>query len=405
MIAACTIVSPNYLPFARTLARSYLDHHPGQLFYVLLVADLHEKTTIAEEPFVLHLMDEILPLVDIERLAMQYDILELNTNVKPTYLTYLVKHYSLEALLYLDPDIYVYSPLAPIFTLLQMANIVLTPHLTSPLPDDRHSPCERDLLYNGTYNLGFIALRHTPETMRMLAWWEARCLGEGFSEGRSGLFVDQKWINLVPGIFADVAICRDLGCNMAYWNLNERYLTQGDSLPLVNGKTRLCFFHFSGIGIDDPAMLSKNTDRFTLATRPDLLTLFADYKKAIIGNRRTMPDGIPYGFETFSDGTAITRLQRRIFSAHCRDFVPGNPFDSRGRFHNFARRHRLLVGHRKPAKSTWREFNPDDRRVRWVNRLLLVSLRILGAERYELLMRYLSFITILRNQAVFLRDP
>jgi hypothetical protein len=35
----------------------------------------------------------------------------------------------------------------------------------------------------------------------------------------------------------------------------------------------------------------------------------------------------------------------------------------------------------------------------------LILLRLLGAARYELLMRYLSFITILRNQAIFIRDP
>ena len=35
---ACTIVSPNYLPYARTLVSSYLQHHPGDKFFVLVVA-------------------------------------------------------------------------------------------------------------------------------------------------------------------------------------------------------------------------------------------------------------------------------------------------------------------------------------------------------------------------------
>ena len=57
-----------------------------------------------------------------------------------------------------------------------------------------------------------------------------------------------------------------------------------------------------------------------------------------------------------------------------------------------------------PAKSTWREFNPNDRRVRALHTLLKSALRVLGPNRYELLMRYLGHITVLRNQAVFLRD-
>ena len=80
------------------------------------------------------------------------------------------------------------------------------------------APTEQDLLYNGTFNLGFIAVRRCAEGARLLDWWEERCLGLGFSEGRSGLFVDQKWINLAPGLFEGVAIERHAGCNMAYWN-------------------------------------------------------------------------------------------------------------------------------------------------------------------------------------------
>ena len=36
-LAACTIVSKNYLPFARVLARSFRAQHPEAPFFVLLV--------------------------------------------------------------------------------------------------------------------------------------------------------------------------------------------------------------------------------------------------------------------------------------------------------------------------------------------------------------------------------
>jgi hypothetical protein len=403
MMGACTIVSPNYLPFARTLARSYLRHHPGHAFFVLVVADVHAKELFCDEPFKTVLMDE-LPLASVNCLAMRYDILELNTNVKPTFMKYLLAKFELEALIYLDPDIYVYSPLIPIMGMLPAFNVVLTPHLTSPLPDDGRSPCERDLLYNGTYNLGFIAVTSSHESIRMLDWWESRCLHEAFSEGRSGLFVDQKWINLVPGIFEGVAICRDLGCNVAYWNLNERILSGSGDDYLVSGTAPLRFFHFSGTDLDDPTMLSKNTDRFSLENRPDLVSLFSEYKTEVVQSRVAAKDSLPYGFDVFSDGSAVTRLQRRIFAAQELEFGEGNPFDARGRFYDFLGRHRLLVGKVQSARPGWREFNPHDRRVRLVNRLLLIVLRLLGPIRYELLMRYLSFISILRNQAVFIRD-
>jgi hypothetical protein len=404
MIGACTIVSPNYLPFARTLAQSYLRHHPGHVFFVLIVADVHEKDFFHDEPFKTVLMDE-LPLLNIKCLAMKYDILELNTNVKPSFMKYLLVQFELKAVVYLDPDIYVYDSLDPILEMLQSFSVVLTPHLTSPLPDDGCSPCERDLLYNGTYNLGFIAIRASDESVRMLDWWESRCLREAFSEGRSGLFVDQKWINLVPGLFEGIGICRDLGCNMAYWNLSERRLSSSGNRYLVNGTAPLRFFHFSGIDVDDDsAILSKNTDRFSLENRPDLVPLFSNFRAEIIRNCVEAKDSIPYGFDAFSDGSAVTRLQRRIFAVHESEFGDADPFDAGSRFYDFLRRHRLLAGKLRAARPSWREFNPDDRRVRVINRLLLISLRLLGPTRYELLMRYLSFISILRNQAAFIRD-
>ncbi len=237
MIAACTVISPNYLPFARTLAASYLRHHPGHWFFVLLVADMPDVSLFLGERFEAVALAEI-GLADLRGEAMKYDILELNTNVKPAFLRYLFQTYGLEQLVYLDPDICVYSPLEPVFAALQAgANAVLTPHLTTPL-DDAFEPSEQDHLYNGTYNLGFAAFRKTQETDRLLRWWSERCLSLGFSEGRTGLFVDQKWMNLAPGMFEGVTILRDAGCNMAYWNLHERVLQATEAGLMVGARRR-----------------------------------------------------------------------------------------------------------------------------------------------------------------------
>ena len=279
--------------------------------------------------------------------------------------------------------------------------------MTTPVADTR-SPSEQDILYNGTYNLGFIALRRSAESMRLLAWWEERCLELGFSEGRTGLFVDQKWIDLAPGLFADIAILRDAGLNMAYWNLHERNLLGAQPpyrvLSPVSGEVPLRFFHYSGIVLSDPASLSRNTDRYTLADRPDLHPLFTAYSMTVNSNRNPSTDTLLYGLDTLSDGTAVTRLARRLYAAHQPRWSGQDPFDARGPFARFAHRLRLTAGKQIAAKSTWREFNPGDRRVGAVHQLLRLSLRVLGPNRYELLMRYLAYIAVLRNQKVFLDD-
>ena len=178
-------------------------------------------------------MLEEIGLPNLNSLAMKYDILELNTNVKPSFMKYIFDNSDVDRLVYLDPDIYIYNRLDPVFDLLEGANVVLTPHITSPINDDKN-PREQDFLLSGTYNLGFIAVIRSSESIRMLDWWERRCLEQGFDETRTGLFVDQKWMNLAPCLFEKVEQCKDLGCNMAYWNLHERSLTYEDSEYVVN---------------------------------------------------------------------------------------------------------------------------------------------------------------------------
>jgi hypothetical protein len=151
-------------------------------------------------------------------------------------------------------------------------------------------------------------------------------------------------------------------------------------------------------------MLSKNTNRYTLADRPDLERLFREYKSAVLANKDTVREEIAYGFDRLSDGTMLTRLARRIYAKHQTQWAGQDPFDAAGGFAAFAKRLGLVAEKAAPEKATWREFNPNDRRVEMVHRLLRMALRALGPNRYELLMRYLGHITVLRNQSIFLKD-
>jgi hypothetical protein len=154
--------------------------------------------------------------------------------------------------------------------------------------------------------------------------------------------------------------------------------------------------------VSDAAVLSKHTDRFTLATRPDLQAIFAEYKAAVLANKSAAAESLAYGFDRLSDGTTVTRLARRIYAEHSAQFGDADPFDASGAFARFAKEQKLVLGVVAPAKSTWSDFSPRDRRVEAVHSLLKLALRFLGPHRYELLMRYLGHISILRNQKVFL---
>src|SRR6185295_17596714 len=149
---------------------------------------------------------------------------------------------------------------------LEQAQIVLTPHLTGRL-DDGRNPSELAILQSGSYNLGFIALNRSEETRRFVEWWQSKLLRDCVVDIPRGLFTDQKWIDLVPGMYGGVAVERDPGWNVAYWNLNHRTVTRAaDGSFHVDGRP-LLFFHFSGFA-PGAKLLSKHQDRFALEDLP-----------------------------------------------------------------------------------------------------------------------------------------
>src|SRR5579863_8474224 len=104
--AACTIVSANYLHFAWTLAESFFKFHPNDEFHVLVVDHLPQGF-VPRDLRVQVLEVEKLGLPNFRSLAFKYDLLELNTAVKPTFLKYLVDR-GADKVLYFDPEIYLY---------------------------------------------------------------------------------------------------------------------------------------------------------------------------------------------------------------------------------------------------------------------------------------------------------
>ena len=195
--AACTIIAKNYLPMARALASRGMPPIRAAPFFVLLLDSPHGFFDPAKEEFETVLASE-LDIPNLSGFLFKYTILEASTAVKPYLLEYLFERYAIEKLLYLDPDILVFRPLDPLRESLEISNILLTPHLCSPLPNDGLGQTEHDILQAGTYNLGFIGLRNSLETKRLLRWWSEKLYHHCVVSFAENLFVDQRWMDMVP---------------------------------------------------------------------------------------------------------------------------------------------------------------------------------------------------------------
>jgi hypothetical protein len=212
--AVFTIIAKNYLPYARVLMRSVAQQHAGWRRIVVLADLVGGYFDPGQEDFEIVLTQD-LPIPSSRWFHFKYTILELSTAVKPYAFEHLFGTGAFDRIVYLDPDIRVYSPLHAITEALRTADVVLTPHLTRPLEDDRR-PAEIDILRSGAYNLGFIGVAQSLESKTFLAWWRQRLYDHCVVDLPRGLFVDQRWIDLAPGMFERVAIVRDAGYNVAY---------------------------------------------------------------------------------------------------------------------------------------------------------------------------------------------
>jgi len=303
-----TIVSNNYRHFARTLVASVHAHSPEVDAFVAICDDPLPGGDPRDAYAEISIRELGLPKFD--RFTFQYTILELNTAIKPWVIETLFDR-GYERVIYFDPDIKVYGPIAPILARLDHADIVLTPHLTDRLDDGKH-PSELAILQSGSYNLGFIALRRSDETRRFVAWWQSKLLRDCVVDIPRGLFTDQKWIDLVPGMYGGVAIERDPGWNVAYWNLNHRHVIQSDGTFSVNGQP-LLFFHFSGFA-PGARLLSKHQDRFTMDGLPPAVRALVDeYAADLRDSGEQDCRQASYAFGRLPQGQAIPDLVRRCY--------------------------------------------------------------------------------------------
>jgi len=298
----CTIVAKNYLAQARCLTESFLAQHPEGQVFVLLVDRPEDYYDPATEQFTTVLVEEM-GISQFKAMSFRYTLLELSTAVKPFFLKYLFEMYKFDALCYFDPDIYFYQPLHMLWDNLQNYRIILTPHLTGPL-DEEYNPNELQILRSGTYNLGFIGLARHTSVMEFLDWWADKLTRHCIVDHDRGLFVDQRWVDLVPGRFPKVYIEQDPSYNVAYWNLSHRNLICENDVWLVN-ETPLKFFHFSGFSPDHADALSKHQNRYNFTDLPHVQPLFRAYREQLLLHGYDNVKTWPNAFARLMEGSMV----------------------------------------------------------------------------------------------------
>lgn len=390
MDACFTIVAKNYFARAITLSDSVKKTHPDMPFYIFLSDEIEDKDNIIQRKIpVIEAKD--LGITKWRDMAFYYNLLELSCAIKPFCFQYLFQNFKFEKIIYFDPDIYVYSSLNTIMDELNDKYMILTPHLTNMNLSGQGAMLEDSFLFVGAFNLGFIALRMCPKIEQFLVWWGERLVDRGFVDLHDALHVDQKWMDVIPGLLGEkVSISRDPGLNAAQWNMHERQLSCYDGKYFLNERP-LVFFHHTSFDPHNPARLAHRQNKYTLENRPEFTEIMEDYAAHLLRNGYDKYLRIPYAYSRYDNGVNIFAFQRRMYRIIVQTrSVQSNPFAiGPGTFYNLLRENRLIIPDCSKAEFIKADFEKSDRYVRWTKIGMTWLKNIVGIKYYYLLMRWL----------------
>jgi hypothetical protein len=268
-----------------------------------------------------------LPERDILDLATGYDLVEFATAVKPLLLLALLEES--DQAIYLDPDTYVTAPMDELTPALAASEggLVLTPHFLDPIPEGVGSS-EGHLLTVGVYNLGFCAVDRKARPF--LRWWWDHLESECLYDLLSGLFVDQKWVDVGAVVFHGSPLWHR-GYNVGLVNLHERPLDLDADGYMVHGTDdRLRLFHFHSFDPHAPTELSTRPDESTAHLRRDseaLDILCKEYAEVMLRQIEWLPPAPAYCYAADTGGRPLSRSLRRVFlRARVAGQTPPSPF-------------------------------------------------------------------------------
>lgn len=320
-VTYCTILSTNYLPKALALADSLRRHQDGARLTVLFT-DVAHDADLLDLPEIDALSTASLGLDDrhLLDLAMGYDLVELATAVKPILLRSLLQQ--AEQVFYLDPDTFVLSPMVELEDALAASTggIVLTPHFLHPTSYDLGKN-EGHLLIVGVYNLGFCGVDR--RAVDFLGWWWDHLKDECLYDPLSGLFVDQKWMDIGSTLWQAAAL-RHPGYNIGVTNLPERPLALDDEgfYDSASGE-RIRLFHFHAFDASQPDKLSvrfEHGDESVMGDPVAIRALCHAYAELVVSAEQKLPTAPAYPYWTDTRGRKISRQLRR---AHRIDLLSG----------------------------------------------------------------------------------
>jgi hypothetical protein len=227
----------------------------------------------------------------------------------PHVIRFVLDGYGLPQVTYLDADLHFYDK--PSLLLAEMAraqaSVLITPHSYTPRYDQAAT--------SGIYCVQFVTFNRDSQGLKVLEWWQQRCLEWCFARFEDGKFGDQKYLDDWPRRFEGIHVLEQCAGGAAPWNV-QQYRLSLQSMKLHVDDRPLVFYHFHGYlyypdGIHDFGNYRLARDVIDLLYRPyarELLRAHAEIH------------GVD---ERFQYGWAIPQTSWRAWAGHLRRVLRG----------------------------------------------------------------------------------
>ena len=196
----------------------------------------------------------------------------------------ILTNFNYDTCIFLDADTYTYSSYKSIqLELTNGHSIVVTPHITKPLPEDGLYPQNRTICLAGNYNAGIWGI--SKNGLNFLSWWKQQTDIYPNPVPEAGLASEQGWLRFACDFDDKSKIFKHPGYNVAYWNIMQRELQLKKNEWIIDNH-ELCMCHFSGLKEDTPPeQMSVFQNRYTLKNTDPAYIIYKQYHDLVWGQK------------------------------------------------------------------------------------------------------------------------
>jgi len=238
----CTYFDSNYLLRGITLYRSLVEHceTPFRFYVLCLDENAFNALTKLDEENIVPIELKNVEQWDNELLAAKGNRsrIEYYFTMSPILPLFVLEHFEVDLVIYLDADLMFFSSPEPIYEELGERSIFVTEH--------HFSEKLKDSIKYGRFNVQCQAFRNDKVGLKCLHRWREQCLAWCYDHLEDGKFADQKYLDEWPELYGDsLVISQHPGIGVAPWNVGgvtlrkSRYSFAAKNKPVV-------FYHFHG---------------------------------------------------------------------------------------------------------------------------------------------------------------